>query len=135
MPDDTMPVRDALKACPFCGSAEVECMKSGAFLCDGCGMSCYPGNPWNGKSDWNRRVTPDAPSDAVRWRHKKTGGIYTVVNVDVMFQASGNALDEARVVIYCNTSGMHFARPYGEFHDGRFELIAANTQQAAEDGV
>lgn len=53
----------------------------------------------------------------MRFRHKKTGGFYTLISL---------AVDEATltpVVVYENDEGDKFVRTAAEFFDGRFHVM------------
>lgn len=67
-------------------------------------------------------ATAPTMSEAARdvlWRHKKTGGVYSFVAESRMERDP-----KAVVVTYRNIkTGETWTRPYGEFHDGRFERI------------
>ena len=69
-----------------------------------------------------RIATAPTMSEAARdvlWRHKKTGGVYSFVAESRMERDP-----KAVVVTYRNIkTGETWTRPYGEFHDGRFERI------------
>ena len=66
----------------------------------------------------------------MRMRHRKTGGIYTVMAL---------ALEEATlepVVVYCGATGQVWTRPASEFFDGRYEAAPDHPQQTvATPGV
>jgi len=70
----------------------------------------------------DRLATAPTMSEAARdvlWRHKKTGGVYSFVAESRMERDP-----KAVVVTYRNIkTGETWTRPYGEFHDGRFERI------------
>ncbi|QDP61580.1 MAG: hypothetical protein Tp138OMZ00d2C19078261_41 [Prokaryotic dsDNA virus sp.] len=54
------------------------------------------------------------------WRHKKTGGLYTVLADDLRIEATNQ-----RGVLYQSLIDQKkWVRPYGEFYDGRFESLA-----------
>ena len=53
------------------------------------------------------------------YRHKKTGGLYTVLHWDAKIEGT---MDEA-VVYQSLEHGMIWVRPKAEFMDGRFECI------------
>ncbi|MFN4168829.1 MAG: hypothetical protein ACK4HD_11010 [Pannonibacter phragmitetus] len=55
-----------------------------------------------------------------RWQHRKTGGIYRIVG-KCRIEATG---EEA--FLYQGADGTIWARPCGEFMDGRFEPLDAN---------
>lgn len=58
-----------------------------------------------------------------RWRHKKRGTTYAVVGTGQV-QTDTPLADNAVVVVYrCEQTGDLWARPIGEFMDGRFELL------------
>lgn len=53
------------------------------------------------------------------WRHKKTGGLYTILDEDFKIEATTE-----RGTLYQNLqSGERWIRPFSEFHDGRFEVL------------
>lgn len=62
-----------------------------------------------------------------QWRHKKRGGIYSVVANDARLQCSSHpaletALGGVPWTIYCDVAtGKMYLRPTREFEDGRFE--------------
>lgn len=68
-----------------------------------------------------------------RYRHKKRGSVYGLVCTDARFQFSGNreierALEYRDFAIYQDEeTGKFFIRPAGEFKDGRFEPIRAES--------
>jgi len=54
-------------------------------------------------------------------RHKKRGTTYYVVNSATMQTAEPVKDGDALMVYRCREDGRLWARPFGEFHDGRFE--------------
>ncbi|ADZ70685.1 DUF1653 domain-containing protein [Polymorphum gilvum] len=54
---------------------------------------------------------------ASRWRHRKTGGTYTIIG-QCRIEATG-----ADAFLYQGTDGTIWARPKEEFLDGRFERL------------
>ena len=72
-----------------------------------------------------RQAYDDTPGWAAGWvRHKKRGSIYAVVGT-ASLQTVGSIDEGASLVIYRGASGELWARPKGEFHDGRFEALPA----------
>ncbi len=57
-----------------------------------------------------------------RWRHKKTGGEYIVID-EAKLQTAKPVGDMTELVIYIAKDGTTWVRPKDEFHDGRFEEI------------
>lgn len=51
------------------------------------------------------------------WKHKKTGGLYTIV------RAAKIEADLTPAIVYEDRSGNVWVRPEAEFMDGRFEPI------------
>lgn len=65
------------------------------------------------------------PDDATveRYRHKKRGTVYEVIG-SAELQVAGLAPDEGdHLAVYRGEDGKLWARPYDEFHDGRFEAM------------
>ncbi len=60
------------------------------------------------------------PTPGERWRHQKTGGVYTVL------QHATNEADRKDVVIYRDETDRVWVRPTVEFYDGRFVRIDQN---------
>lgn len=60
------------------------------------------------------------------YRHKKRGTTYEVIG-EAELQASQPQAEYAALVIYRGEDGKLWARNSGEFHDGRFEEVAAST--------
>ena len=59
-----------------------------------------------------------------RMRHKKRGSTYRVAFEEAEVQASEPIVEGARITVYvCDEGGKAWARPVGEFNDGRFEPI------------
>jgi len=53
------------------------------------------------------------------WRHKKTGGLYIIIDEDARIEAT-----DQRATIYRSLSDNRtWIRPFEEFHDGRFEVL------------
>ena len=60
-----------------------------------------------------------ATNDNTYWKHKKTGGLYTVLYGQATLEA-----DLSDVVVYRALSdGRIWVRPASEFFDGRFEMV------------
>jgi hypothetical protein len=64
-----------------------------------------------------------------KWRHKKRGGLYTIVSDNAGLQcASAPELEEAfedcALAVYQHELGGYYVRPVDEFLDGRFELVS-----------
>lgn len=59
-----------------------------------------------------------------RWRHIKRGTVYREVG-RAELQTSTTCLEGSVVVIYAGVNGKLWARPDGEFMDGRFEELRA----------
>ena len=58
-----------------------------------------------------------------RYRHKKRGTVYEVIG-SAELQVAGLAPDEGdHLAVYRGEDGKLWARPYDEFHDGRFEAM------------
>lgn len=57
-----------------------------------------------------------------KWRHKKTGGVYIVMD-EIKLQTAKPIEDMAELVLYMAVDGTMWARPKDEFLDGRFEEI------------
>ena len=64
-----------------------------------------------------------------RVRHLKRGSTYEVLHRGVTLQTERPISDFAELVVYRGEKGLMWARPTGEFDDGRFEHIA----QGGED--
>ena len=59
-----------------------------------------------------------------RYRHKKRGTVYEVIG-SAELQVAGLAPDEGdHLAVYRGEDGKLWARPYDEFHDGRFEALS-----------
>ncbi len=59
------------------------------------------------------------------WRHKKRGTAYTEVGTGSLQASDGVIGDGEFLVIYrSDTDGSLWARPFNEFHDGRFEALS-----------
>jgi len=55
------------------------------------------------------------------WRHKKTGGLYVIIDDDITIEATGE-----RGVLYRSVQdGRKWVRSHAQFHDGRFEQLNA----------
>lgn len=53
------------------------------------------------------------------WRHKKTGGLYIILEDDLTIEATME-----RAVCYVSIhDNRKWIRPHSEFHDGRFEVL------------
>jgi len=53
------------------------------------------------------------------WRHKKTGGLYVILDEDAVIEKTLE-----RATIYRSLSDNRtWVRPFDEFHDGRFEVL------------
>jgi hypothetical protein len=62
------------------------------------------------------------------WRHKKSGGLYVVIDDDITIEAT-----EERGVLYLRVQdGRKWVRSYSQFHDGRFEAL--NSYEYLGDG-
>lgn len=60
----------------------------------------------------------------VQVRHKKRGGIYTVIGTaTVQCEPSADLADGEELVLYKGGDGRYWVRRSEEFHDGRFELM------------
>lgn len=60
---------------------------------------------------------------AERYRHKKRGTVYEVIGTAEL-QVAGLAPDEGDYLeVYRGDDGKLWARPFDEFHDGRFEAL------------
>jgi hypothetical protein len=73
-------------------------------------------------------VAPPAHNDVgvEHYRHKVRGTTYEIVGVAELQDAGGQGRCEgAQLVIYRGPNGIMWAREKSEFHDGRFEKIAA----------
>lgn len=77
---------------------------------------------------WHREdAAPTAPSTAAgerTFRHRKRGTSYAVQGY-ASLQAETPCEEGAVLVVYKGEDGKLWARPHDEFHDGRFEEIAA----------
>jgi hypothetical protein len=62
------------------------------------------------------------PDTGQIYRHKQRGGAYTVVG-RACLQTSRPIEDDQELVVYRGQDGRLWARPFGEFYDGRFERI------------
>jgi hypothetical protein len=63
-----------------------------------------------------------------RWRHKKRGSVYEIVDISATIQCSARPEIEKLFelqgwVVYRSMNGRLVVRPYPEFMDGRFELV------------
>ncbi|KWT70795.1 MULTISPECIES: hypothetical protein [unclassified Variovorax] len=67
-----------------------------------------------------------APAQGVRYRHKKTAGIYERIG-DPRLQSAIPITDMARLVLYRGQDGALWARPPEEFNE-RFEPLAEDQQ-------
>jgi hypothetical protein len=65
---------------------------------------------------------PPEPDPGQIYRHKRRGGIYTVLG-RASLQTNQPIEDDQELVIYRAQDGRLWARPVGEFYDGRFEHI------------
>lgn len=55
------------------------------------------------------------------WRHKKTGGLYVILDEDFQIEATLQ-----RGTLYRSLhDNRTWVRPFDEFHDGRFEVLNA----------
>lgn len=53
------------------------------------------------------------------YRHKKTGGLYVVIDEDITIEETGE-----RGILYRSLQdGRKWVRSYKKFHDGRFEAL------------
>ncbi len=53
------------------------------------------------------------------WRHKKTGGLYIIIDEEAVIEKTLE-----RATIYRSLSDKKtWIRPHAEFHDGRFEVL------------
>jgi hypothetical protein len=64
-----------------------------------------------------------------KWRHKRRGGVYTIVNDNAGLECSSapdleEAFSDQAMVVYQHELGGFYVRPIAEFLDGRFELIS-----------
>lgn len=72
-------------------------------------------------------------------RHKKRGSEYQIVAF-AEIQTDTPLTDYAKVIVYCDRTGLTWVRPVSEFEDGRFEPIHSPspknnpTQVATEEG-
>lgn len=66
-------------------------------------------------------------TSGTRWRHKKTGGVYLTVGKCRLESTAEPA------VLYRGEEGTVWARAMDEFLDGRFERLAANSQNQLEE--
>lgn len=57
-----------------------------------------------------------------RVRHRKRGTVYAIMTRGCILQTAAPLADNAELVIYAGEAG-YFARPVGEFDDGRFEPV------------
>jgi len=133
---------EKLLPCPFCNSTNIdqEGWKSSdgtsGPACDDCCGSA------NSIVEWNTRPREGSPPPAVeggwrekptnannmigtRWRHKKRGSEYVVVDgmAEVQVSEGRELTDYECVVVYKGTDGRHWVRPRAEFFDGRFEPL------------
>jgi len=53
------------------------------------------------------------------WRHKKTGGLYVILDEDAIIEKTLERATIYRSLIDNRT----WIRPFDEFHDGRFEVL------------
>lgn len=67
-------------------------------------------------------------------RHKKRGTLYRVLG-NAGVQVEGSLVDEDVVVVYQGEDGKLWARAHEEFHDGRFEALAAAPAPGAGGGA
>ena len=70
-----------------------------------------------------------APTEE-RYRHKQRGTFYDVIGV-ARLQAGQPQMEKAALTIYRGDDGKLWARNTAEFHDGRFEKVATETQPVA----
>lgn len=89
------------------------------------GLNCEPSG--KGESQSRHGSKPPLPSVGREWRHLKTGGIYQVLDSDIIIEATMK-----RGIIYQGHDGKKWLRPYAEFHDGRFERVTDT--KGEEDG-
>ena len=54
------------------------------------------------------------------WKHKKTGGIYVVMD-EIKMQTAKPVGDMAELILHMAVDGTMWVRPKDEFLDGRFE--------------
>lgn len=63
------------------------------------------------------------------FRHKKTGGVYRIVNLAIQ------EADLTSVVVYANeATGAAWVRPASEFFDGRYEVVLQRPPPAGSSG-
>jgi hypothetical protein len=68
---------------------------------------------------WNMDASDDTFMRPLMYRHKKTGGLYRVINEGL--EVTG---DEAvPSIIYQNANGQIFIQAKSRFEDGRFEKV------------
>ena len=77
---------------------------------------------WNTRTGQLVAVQPD-DATVERYQHKKRGTVYEVIG-SAELQVAGLAPDEGdHLAVYRGEDGKLWARPYDEFHDGRFEAM------------
>lgn len=74
---------------------------------------------------WREKPTNANNMIGTRWRHKKRGSEYVVVDgmAEVQVSEGRELTDYECVVVYKGTDGRHWVRPRAEFFDGRFEPL------------
>jgi hypothetical protein len=75
----------------------------------------------------------NATKPGSRFRHVRTGQIYTVDGTATLKSALSHDLDDEIVVLYRDEVGRRFARVLDEFEDGRFAPVADEPQLETDD--